>query len=372
MNILHVSAVKNWGGGEHHIENLCEELRLIDPNLNNTIFCVKNGAFHKRLINKSLNYITSNLSFKIDVRFSIKLGLICKQKNIDLIHIHDPIAIQLAVIADKIFKLPPFIFSKKTSFPIKTRKKTLYKYNYPKIKKILCVSEETLRITKEAIKDTKKLQTIYHGSNLKKLDSKAAFNLKDKLHIPHSATIVGNIANHIRAKDLDTLIDVADIIVNKNDLKNFYFIQIGTFTDRTQALKEKTKALGLDSNLIFLGYLENASNFIPQFNISLITSQSEGMPQFIYESMYLKTSVVSTNAGGISEIIKHNDNGFTTPIHDAKNLAKHIIELSNNKTLQERFISKSYNLVNKNFTTEIMAQKTLNIYKSIINDSQRL
>src|SRR5210317_2651574 len=137
MNILHLSAVSNWGGGENHIENLCAELAATNPEIKNIVFCVKNGPFHERLKTTNINYITAPLGIKVDLRFSFKLGKVCRSEQIDLIHIHDTTAIQLAIIADKIYNLPPFIFSKKTSFEIKQRKKTLYKYNYPKIKKIL-------------------------------------------------------------------------------------------------------------------------------------------------------------------------------------------------------------------------------------------
>ena len=51
-----------------------------------------------------------------------------------MVHLHDPTALTLCVIADKISRqIPKMIFAKKTSFPIKDRKSTLYKYNYKKI-----------------------------------------------------------------------------------------------------------------------------------------------------------------------------------------------------------------------------------------------
>lgn len=366
MNILHLSAVKNWGGGENHIENLCNELQLTNPEINNLIFCVKDGTFHKRLKKTSLNFITAKLSIKIDIRYAIKLGRICKKKQIDLIHIHDPSAIQLAIIADKLFNLPPFVFSKKTSFPIKQRKKTLYKYNYPKIKKILCVSEETLRISKEAISNHDKLVTVYHGTNLKTKSALTPFQLREKYNIPSDTLIIGNIANHIRAKHLDTWVNIIDNIVNKESQKNMIFVQIGTFTDRTEALKERIKTLNLEAHSIFIGYIPNASNFIPQFDISLMTSQSEGIPQFIYESMYHKTPVITTNVGGIPEITEHEVNGLLAPMHDDKTLTKHLLLLSKNISLQNEFIKHGYNKLISKYSTENMAKKTLAIYNSVL------
>ncbi len=366
MHILHLSAVKNWGGGENHIENLCQELAISNPEIKNTIFCVRNGAFHNRLKRTNLDFIAATMLPKFDPRYFIKLGVACKKNKVDIIHIHDPSAILLAILADKFYNLPPFVFSKKTSFPIKQRKKTLYKYNYPKIKKVLCVSEETKKIASRGISDTSKLVTIYHGTNLKTKSTETPFLLREKYNISSNKIIIGNIANHIRAKHLDTWIDVANTLINEQKRKDFFFIQIGTFTDRTEALQQRIKELNLEDYMIFLGYTANASNFLPQFDISLITSQSEGIPQVIYESLYHKTPVISTNVGGIPEVIDHDSNGLLASMHDYKKLSEHIIYLSEKPDVQHSFSENGYDkLVNK-FTTVNMAMETLKIYKKLL------
>lgn len=367
MTILHISAVKNWGGGENHIENLCFELQKSNPEIKNIILCVENGLFHKRLQSTNLNYETSTLSFNLDIRFSFKIISLCKKYNVDIIHIHDPSAIALTIIADKFWKLPPFIFSKKTSFPIKKKKLTLYKYNYSKIKRYLCVSDETKRITQEAIIDKNKLVTIYHGTNISNKKTDTPFLLREKFGIDKSKKIIGIIGNHIRAKNFETLVEMVDIIVNKEKIDDYIFIQIGNFTDRTPALVQSVKDLKLESYLHFLGYMANASNFIPQFDALLITSQSEGIPQVIFESFYHKKPVVSTNVGGIPEIIKDGVNGLLASKHNPDELAKKLIYLFENENLIPDFVTLSNKLQLENYTTAKMAQKTLIEYQNVLN-----
>ncbi len=369
MHILHVSGVTNWGGGEYHIENLCSELSNSNPDIKNTVLCVKDSPFETRLSNTNIHFIVAPLRIKMDLRYVFKLGRICKKHHIDLIHIHDPSALQLTIIADKIYNLPPFVLSKKTSFPIKARKKTLFKYNYSKIKKILCVSNETLNVAKKAIIDKNKLITVYHGTNLKTKSTETPFQIRKKFNIPNDKTIVGHIGNHIKAKHLETFINVVDRIVNVEKRNDFIFIQIGTFSERTDALNEQVKHLDLDHHIIFMGYTPKASNYIPQFDMSLMTSQSEGLPQFIYESMYHKSPIISTDVGGIPELIIHKNNGFLAPMHDAETLSKHLITLKNSEILQEQFVAKSYKKLLEQFTTENMAQETIKIYKSILNNA---
>ncbi|TBN06409.1 glycosyltransferase family 1 protein [Hyunsoonleella flava] len=369
MHILHVSGVTNWGGGEYHIENLCNELAITNPEIKNTVLCVKDTPFHKRLSKSEIAFKTAPLRIKIDLRYVFKLGKNCKKLDIDLIHIHDPGALQLSIIADKIYNLPPFIFSKKTSFPIKQRKKTLFKYNYPRIKKILCVSEETKRVSEKAIKDKNKLVTVYHGTNLRTKSTETPFKIRDKFNISKDKIIVGNIGNHIRAKHLETFIKVVHNIINIEKRKEFVFVQIGTFSERTDALLKEVETHDLNNHIIFMDYTPNASNFIPQFDISLMTSQSEGLPQFIYESMYHKTPIISTDVGGIPEVIEHGVNGFLAKMHDDKTLSNYILKLAVSPELQSQFLEKSYNKLLKKFTTSNMAQETIKIYKDVLKDA---
>lgn len=369
MTILQLSAVKNWGGGEHHIENLCYELKKSNPEVKNVILCVKNGMFHKRLSTMDLTFETSPLAFNADIRFALRIIAVCKKHKVDLIHIHDPKAMMLAIMADKFSNLPDFVFSKKTSFPIRQKKSTLFKYNYPKFRKYFCVSDVSKKVLAEAVTATEKMVTIYHGTNINNKSSVTDFQLREKFAIDESIKIIGTIGNHIPAKNLETLVEVANNLVNVKGRKDFVFVQIGNFTKITEPLLQKTKQYNLEKRLHFLGYVPKASNFIPQFDALLITSESEGIPQVIYEGFYYRKPVVSTNVGGIPEIIEDGKNGFLADAYDAATLSEKLVKLFENEELVNRFTEISYEKLMANYTTEMMAQKTLAQYTEILQNN---
>ena len=364
MKVLHLSAVKNWGGGENHLENLCYELR---NDVLNFIFCVKGSLLHERLKLRKEPVFAAPLANKMDPRYIRKLIQVCKKEHFDLIHIHDSTALTLAVMADHFTELPPFIMSKKTSFPIRPRRQTLYKYNYPKLREILCVSEATKAVSSMTLNGDKTLKVIYHGTRIDNKASETPFKLRDKCGIPSEKKIIGNIANHIEAKHLETFIQTADQLINKGKRTDFHFVQIGNFSKRTQGLKDLVARLQLQEHFSFLGYISEASNFIPQFDLMLITSESEGIPQAIYESFYHEVPVVSTAVGGIPEVIKHNENGLLSPAYDHENLTENILFLMENPQLITTFAKISREKLLNNFTTEIMARETLKRYKNVIN-----
>ena len=367
MKILHLSAVKSWGGGENQIELLCKEFKSDFPEVENRILCVKNGLFYKKLKHTHLNFKTAPLSFNFDLRYSLKIVKICKEESIDLIHIHDPKALSLVVLADKFYNLPLMVFSKKTSFPIKNREQTLYKYNYPKLKRILCVSKKTKEIAAEKIKDLNRLKTIYHGVSIKKQEQLSAeFNLRKELSLTEDVIVVGNIGNHIPAKDLAIFIETAEKTLRQQKSLKFHFVQVGQFTAETSTFLKLLKTKNLESHISFLGFKENASTIIPQLDFLMLTSISEGVPNVIYEAFYHKTPVISTNVGGIPEIVTHMENGLLADAKDAEKLAELLLFLQENKALISRFIENGHQKVLENFTTKRMAQQTLQEYKNVL------
>lgn len=361
--ILHLSSQKKWGGGEEQLTSLCKNLNALKLS-NNIIFCVKNSVLSKKANQQNLSYVEAPLSFNLDLRYVFQLIKTIKKNNISLVHIHDSSAMTLALMANYFYNMPPMVFSKKTIFPIKNRKFTLYKYNHPKIKKIFCDSQNVLKITNEAIKNPDRLKVIYDGIEIPE-NNFLTKNLREEYKISSEKTLVGNIGNHSDAKDLNTFIETVNLLVNKKNKLNFVFIQIGRFSKQTPLLLEKIKRYKLENHLFFLGEIPNASSLISQLDIFLMTSKQEGMPLVIYESFYLKTPVISTKAGGISEVIEHNENGLLSQIGDAENLTENLILLQNNKALKEKFTNLSHQKMLQNFTSQTMATNTQKAYDSL-------
>lgn len=366
MKILHLSAVKDWGGGEKQIENLHLALNK-NTDLQSIILCRKGSILEESIKKHGEIPQTAPVLMNYDFRYVFKIISVCKKHNINILHIHDPRALTLAVIADHFFDLPPFVFSKKTSFPIRKKKATLFKYNYRKLEKILCVSEATKQVSKKSISRHERLEVIYHGTRLDNKSDITSFQLRERLQIPKEKIIIGNIANHIEAKDLETFLKTARYLVHEKGQKNLCFVQMGRFSGRTKKLMQLIQEWNLEDHVFLLGFIRDASNFIPQFNVSLLTSKNEGIPQVIYESFYHGVPVVSTRVGGISEVLEHEVNGLLAERCDYRQLSENILFLIKNSQLIPTFAEVSKKSLEKRFSTEQMAQKTLAQYKKVLH-----
>lgn len=366
MNILHVSGVLKWGGGENHIQNLCFELAQSNPEVNNIVLCVEGSQFHQKLTRLNIKFFTARRRRRIDTQFIRRIIQLCKAESIDLIHLHDPTAMQLAIIADHFSNLPPFVLSKKISYPVRKNFLSLYKYNYKKIKKYLCVSDETHSVLAEGVKDKSKILTVYHGTRIDNKSDITPFKLRDKLDIASDKKIIGNIANHYPAKDLFTLVRTLHRLINEHGRKDFHLVQIGSPSNTTPDIMELVKAHNLEPYISFLGFTESASNFIPQFDIGFMSSKLEGIAQFLYECFYHRVPIVTTDAGGAAEIIKQGETGFIAKKGDDEALARYLVYLLDHPEEAKVIAEKGNELLFSQFITPVMAQKTLAVYREVI------
>src|SRR5690606_26863061 len=167
--------------------------------------------------------------------------------------------------------------------------------------------------------------------------------------------------------DLPTLIKTMNVLVNELGNRKVKLVQIGEFKEGiTDELKRLILDFNLENHIKLAGFMEEASSYLSQFDLFVMSSEREGFPLTIYEAFYKKIPVVSTKAGGIPEIIEENKNGFLTEVGDFKNLAIKIKELLHDRNKQESFKELNYNLFLNNYSSEQCALNTKNLYKSLL------
>lgn len=77
----------------------------------------------------------------------------------------------------------------------------------------------------------------------------------------------------------------------------------------------------------------------------------------LLEAMQNKLSIVTTNEGGIPDVVKHNINGFICERNNSEELADAIEKLINDKQLRNQMGENGYKIYNEQFTIECFEQK---------------
>lgn len=367
MKILHISGAKVWGGNEQQMIDLIPELTKLG--VENIVFGVENSQLQKECVSKHISFVSAKKD-KLNklVNYSY-LKSIVREIKPDLIHLHTSDSLTVFTISDFLFGLKTkAVFSKKgmgssSSFLSK------FKYNYKNIDTIICVSEAVKKSFSSIItkNNLAKLTVVYDGINLNRTSDEKGLNVRKLFDINDETAIIGNIANHVKAKDLVTLIRAINYLVNNLGLKNIHLLQIGMFSNKlTPEIKNFIFEFKLEKYITLTNFQPNALDFLSQFDLYAMSSAREGLPLTIFEAFLKKTPVVSTKAGGIPEAVIHNFNGYLCEVGDFENLAKNIHKLLNSEEKKKEFANRSYEMFFEKFTAEQSAKNILEIYKKSI------
>ena len=96
------------------------------------------------------------------------------------------------------------------------------------------------------------------------------------------------------------------------------------------------------------------------------TAKAENAPLVILEAMACGKPVIATNAGGIPELVRNDDTGYTVPIGDAESMANLIISLIDAPEQLTRLGESASNVAKKEYGRSKMVDAYLNLYQSLI------
>ena len=136
--------------------------------------------------------------------------------------------------------------------------------------------------------------------------------------------------------------------------------------------KEKLQAYiqdeGLTDYVIMTGFLNNIHEVLPELDIFLMTSQTEGLGTSVLDAFAARVPVVATRAGGIPEMVIHEQTGLLAEIKNAQQLATHLKRLVEQPKFREALTNHAYQHLTTSFTKEKMAESTLRIYREVLGE----
>ena len=160
-------------------------------------------------------------------------------------------------------------------------------------------------------------------------------------------------------KEIDFVVDLA-----KNN-KEFSFVVIG-FGPLYSSIKDKIQKLGLD-NIKMLGAMSAAEirGILDKSSCFLLTSFEEGTPTAILEAMVRGLPIVTSDAGGIQNIIKNNENGFVLNRFSVEDYSEKLRMVLKDKDLYNN-MRKNNMAESENFGWNKVAERITKITESVL------
>lgn len=127
-------------------------------------------------------------------------------------------------------------------------------------------------------------------------------------------------------------------------------------------LEKLSQTCGLTENLIFTGYKKDVWSWFNKSKISVCTSEREGFPYTIIESLSCGVPVIASNCGDVSDVVKDGYNGIL--INDYQNylsFAKAINELLTHPAELDELAANSLETVQR-----ITLKKVISVWEEIL------
>ena len=132
-------------------------------------------------------------------------------------------------------------------------------------------------------------------------------------------------------------------------------------------MEEYVKEKNLSKSIYFLGFVDDVRDVFKHASLLLMTSKKEGLGSAILEAFYHRIPVVATGAGGIPEIVRHEETGMIASISNSGEAAKHVETVLLQPQLRDELSENGYRLVNEEFQSSRMAEETLAVYKKVLS-----
>ena len=111
---------------------------------------------------------------------------------------------------------------------------------------------------------------------------------------------------------------------------------------------------------------KQVQELIQEADLLVLPSVKEGIANVVLEAMSLNTMVLTTDCGGVSEVIKNGENGFIIPIRDSKKMADKIIDIANISQEKEDFITtNALKTIKKQHSEQQMVEAMIELYQKV-------
>jgi glycosyltransferase involved in cell wall biosynthesis len=193
--------------------------------------------------------------------------------------------------------------------------------------------------------------------------------LRQKLGIPARDKIVIFTGRLVSYKGLPLLLRVwRDIQRNHEGVGLLLVGSGGQDIHNCEAeLKEYVSAYGLKDSVHFTGGVQNVHEYLQASDIFVFPTENEAFGISLIEAMACGLPVISTNVGGVKDILQNQQNGVAVQPGDFQGLYDALDALITDSSLSARLGRAAWQTVQNKYSAETVTQQYAKLFRRISN-----
>jgi L-malate glycosyltransferase len=367
LKVLHLNAGVETGGGMVHILQLLHHFDQADMILG----LFEKGLIYDKAIEKGIKVVLFKQRSRMDFKLLKKIIHLIDEENLEIVHTHGPRANFYGCFLKRrrprikwiitVHSNPRHDFLGKGL--IGKAFTFLHLWALKKPDHYLAISSRFKDfLISEGIEE-KKITTIYNGidfstnPNCSTISREALNVLEDDFLMIMVARLCPVKGHHIVFQALKELIMIHP---------NIKLLVVGDgFLE--EELKKFVQKIGIADSVIFLGHRDDVDSLYKISDIKVLSSFSESFPLVLLEAARAKKPVITTDVGGVRDLIISKDLGWIVPIKSHDHLKQAIEEAINYKKMGKlkEMGMNLYNRASTHFTIDHFQESVLHAYKNL-------
>jgi glycosyltransferase involved in cell wall biosynthesis len=160
--------------------------------------------------------------------------------------------------------------------------------------------------------------------------------LREELGLGQTGAVIGYVGRIMPEKDLETWLRAAALVAQQYPATQFVLVGEGRDGDTLGQLQRLAAELGIAGQVHFPGYRAYLLPVYGSFDLFVLSSRREGLPNSILEAMAVGLPVVTTDVAGTSELVLDGQTGYVVPQGDVERLAQTMLTLVADQQLRQR------------------------------------
>jgi len=178
----------------------------------------------------------------------------------------------------------------------------------------------------------KSIEVIHNFVDVKRFNRKPVDAFK-RLIAPNDEKIIVHASNFRKVKRVDDVVKTF-LLINEKIPSKLLLLGDGPERNSIEGLARNSNA---SDAIKFLGKQEQMEDILPIADLFLLTSDYESFGLAALEAMAAEVPVISTNAGGLPEIIINGDCGYMSNVGDVDDMSKNSILILQDKETHKQF-----------------------------------
>ncbi len=360
---LHIIDTTGPGGAETLFIDLIEH--LLDESVAALALVRGPGWVENTLKQKNIPYVLRDNKGSFNVGYLAFLCSLIKSEKIEMIHTHLFGSSIYGSLAGMLTRRP-VVSTFHGLVDIKPDER------FVKAKLRIVRAGATLVAVSDAIKEnlivnyqlrSDEVMLIPNGISCEKFSVMKYRHLRESYSVPPGSTIVGALGNIRPAKDYATaILAVKKLIDSGTDV--YLFIAGDPKKDLMDLLNAQIHELKLERHVHFLGFIDDADEFLGSIDIFISSSLSEGQPLAIFQAMAKALPIVATKSG-VEAILEDGTTAWLAPVQSAEKLAMQMQCAINSPGECEQRGINARKVVLENFDQNTMLKNYKNLYRSL-------